>query len=62
MAVYYFTLAPSQGGSGYVEVHACDSNAARAKMFDKYGDRWAFQYTSFMMLHDLDKTLLDVIM
>ncbi|MDR7856335.1 hypothetical protein [Tissierella sp.] len=30
----------------YQPVFAKDSNEARRKMFEKYGDKWGFQYTA----------------
>lgn len=56
MKTFYFTLMIKQGG-GIVVVHAEDYMAARRKMFDEYGDQWAFQHSSLDEVHPDDRTV-----
>ena len=58
---WYFTLAAShQDGPGCVEVWAYSDTEARVKMFDKRGNKWAFQYNSLKEIHPADRSIKDV--
>lgn len=46
MAVEYFTFGVGQELAGHVQpIKAESAEAARAKMFEVYGKKWAFQYS-----------------
>lgn len=55
---FFITLARSHGGPGYVLVKAEDESEARTKMFDNYGNKWAFIYSKFERVHVLDRIKL----
>lgn len=55
---FFITLARNHGGPGYVLVKAIDETEARKKMFDEYGNKWAFIYRSLERVHVLDRTKL----
>lgn len=43
---FIFTFGCGQENAGYYqEIYAKNSDEAREKMFEMYGDKWAFQYT-----------------
>lgn len=42
---YYFTFGYGQPYEGYYVKIKGDYGAARQKMFEKYGTKWAFQYS-----------------
>jgi hypothetical protein len=49
MKKFYFSFAAGSGMRHYGKyfvIEAEDMSAARAEMFDKFGDRWAFVYES----------------
>lgn len=61
MIKFYFTLAENQGGPGCIEVTAADYDTAREIMWEAYGPRWAFQYSSIEDVHPADRTILESI-
>lgn len=47
MEKFIFTFANNHPlGGHYQPVFAKDGQSAREKMFEKYGDKWGFQYTA----------------
>lgn len=58
---WFFTLALSHGGPGYVRVLAENYTDARVKMNNKFSTRWAFQYSSLEEVHPYDCILKDTI-
>ena len=63
---YYFTFGVGQPHAGkFVKIRGTFEES-RQKMFDKYGDRWAFQYSEvewrrYKSIHVDTETLLEVI-
>lgn len=46
MSVWYFTFCLGQTMGGWCQpIKAPTYGAARAKMFELYGDKWCFQYS-----------------
>lgn len=46
MKTWYFTFRSSQENAGYCQpIQANSCGEARQKMFDVYGEKWAFQYS-----------------
>ena len=64
MKTYYFTFGFGQKNEGYCQpVLAKSSKAARNRMVDLYGDKWAFQYTEDeFKQYRLDGTLTEVLL
>lgn len=60
MKTYFFTFGQTHVHSvnGFtfdkdvvVQISAIDSNTARQKMFDHFGDKWAFEYINKPNMH-----------
>lgn len=46
MSVWYFTFCSDHALGGYCQpIKASSWGAARAKMFEMYGEKWGFQYS-----------------